>query len=556
MNRRVYLQSFGGDRLAFRFILLAALGAVAALLYLPLLPTWFFADDPHWIGAVASRSLTEILLVPETYRAVAPNFTPWLALTFKVDVALFGLAPLGYHIHDLLALALATWSFCLLMRRWLSWEAVLLAALLLWLSPITLATATWPSARHYVEGLLFAAVGLRWCLEPRETRWRSIGAGALFFLAAICKEIYVVLPAVTLILVPGRLVERLKATLWMWVSLACYAAWHLWMMGGIGGYVTNSRPGPAAGLELLRAIPRAFSQHWFGGQSWPLIVLGIALAGGLAALGSLRPVAVFAVLAAPLLPIPAKVCEGHYSHARFVFHLSLVLLVVLAALLDRWRRLAGIWRAAVVASLAGLMATFLWQDLALSHHLRRDRDTARQSAAAFLEAGIGYVRAEQPRFFYEGLRRAYEAVTHRSVGARLLPFDHLLRYATPARLAELKGAGAAIPFAEIERFQAGLADEPISARLVLDRYRLTWELGPVEAPAYTVMLGPEAGLYFVSARNLPPRGSVMLGQETASGASSAFLRVSYQPSGGAEVVTPELVLPVPGTATVEYRKPR
>jgi hypothetical protein len=252
-------------------VFFAMLGGLFVANYWRPIGSWFYNDDPHWIGAVASHTVRELLFVPEVFRGIAPNFTPWLALTFKTDSVLFELAPLGYHLHDLAALIAASLAFFALARKWMSLEAALAAVLLLWASPITLATATWPSTRHYVEGLFFALVAIRLAMKPG---WKAaLGAGGLYFLSAAAKEVYVVLPAVAWLLVEGTFRERWKRSAFMWIGLGLYTVWHLTMMGGLGGYITNGPLAPTEAGVLLATTARSFAASWFGGHLWPVALL-------------------------------------------------------------------------------------------------------------------------------------------------------------------------------------------------------------------------------------------------------------------------------------------
>ena len=91
--------------------------AVAVLLYRNTINDWFLPDEIINISEVADLSFPEVLTHGESFG----NFVPMLYVSLWVDWKLFGLHPMGYHLHSVTVSLLVAILAFVLMRQWLSW---------------------------------------------------------------------------------------------------------------------------------------------------------------------------------------------------------------------------------------------------------------------------------------------------------------------------------------------------------------------------------------------------------------------------------------------------
>jgi len=548
----------GGDRgaRAWRWGLLAATAATFGFLYVPLARLWFLADDPHWMWMASTTRWREIFFDPARFRAMAPNFTPMLGAVFKLDWDLFGLRAAGYVWHSLVILLLACGALFLLLRSYAGAGAALLGVLLFLLSPTTAVVASWLSTRHYVDGLLWALLAL-WLSRRSAAAGRPAWlAAAAFLVAALFKEVYAVLPAVAALLVPGPVARRARVTAPLWLGLAVYAAWHVWIMGGLGGYLTNDTLSLATAPRLLQQTARALAVHLAWGGGWTVAGLAAILAAAAVMERNVAAAGVLAVLLVPLIPIAHIVAAPDVYSGRYMFHLAAAGVAWLAVAAERaWRRFPrGRWVPA--GAVAGLALAFLARDLAILPRIAAERAQVRLSAEEFLSGRRRFIVSAQPAFFYESLRKLYARASGAAVDTRLVPLPKYLKYASASRLAEMQASGVAVPADAIAAFQARLLDAPIETHIRIDGLRLEWEFGPDPRAVYTVVAGHESGLYTEDATPLGASGSVLMTTATRdSTPTRLYAKVLYDRADGREVISPELVLEFPGRHRIDYASP-
>jgi len=167
---------------------------------------WWRWDDPDILKYVLEHSPWQYFLVPSAWQEYSTQYvTPWQTLSFDIDLALFGLNPQAFYAHHLIALWVAACLTYLLLRLWADplWSG-LGAGLFLCSAPVV-EVAQQLSARHYLEGLVFAVLGLNFFLRPlrRDRPNASWWGGLCYAVAVSAKEVYVPL-GVLLPFVPER----------------------------------------------------------------------------------------------------------------------------------------------------------------------------------------------------------------------------------------------------------------------------------------------------------------------------------------------------------------
>jgi tetratricopeptide (TPR) repeat protein len=131
-------------------------------------------------------------------------YRPLMGLSLAVDRAIFGLAPIGYHLHSLAWHLLAVLALHRLLLRLARPLPALLGAALFALHPLQSEAVLWISARNdaMAAALLLCAIGL---LASPAPGWRRLGLGALAALGAVLsKESALLMPIFLLLLDLGR----------------------------------------------------------------------------------------------------------------------------------------------------------------------------------------------------------------------------------------------------------------------------------------------------------------------------------------------------------------
>ena len=264
----------------------ALLVIIVSLAHGSVLRQWWLWDDPqHLYGAMQFR-VGEHFTSPAAWRELtSASFTPMLALAYETDLALFGVNPRWFYAHHLIVFALAILALYAYVRTFATEVVALLAAAAVALSQPAFTVATLLMDRHYVEGMLFAALAL--ILFRREHGAAAASAAVLYLIACIEKEVFVPLPLLVVlqdfVLRRGRKI-LLRNTALCGVVAVVYIAWRLYMLGSFGGY------GSAAGQTLSP-------------EGWAIIT-GTE---GLASLGVLALAVLLFALAARRVPLAAIV---------------------------------------------------------------------------------------------------------------------------------------------------------------------------------------------------------------------------------------------------------
>lgn len=323
----------------------------AALHHRALDSGWHY-DDPAHLNFVARYAPWQYFTLPAVMLEQSyAHITPWNAFFYDLGLPFFGLEARGHYLHLLAVLwatAVATWA---LLRRWLPAGAALAGASLFLLMPATGVVGQLLMTGHYVYGLLFSVLALHaFSAAVRSGRWAPALVAALFYaLACLCKELYVPLVGVLLFWPEGGWRRRLRVALPAFAVAAGYAAWRLWLMGGVGGYVRTPANESRNLSLLLEQSGNALSAFWqlaFGTGALGLVALLAALvlvAWGMRRGRRLAPLFMLvcaAVLAFPLVGVMLQQAHFEWVAGRFLLFVGWGLAVLLAwqlPALGRWQ---------------------------------------------------------------------------------------------------------------------------------------------------------------------------------------------------------------------------
>ncbi|MDP4075708.1 hypothetical protein [Acidovorax sp. A1169] len=317
------------------FFALASLALLTiALHHSALSGSWRWDDGLHLLHTT-QYSWTALFLDPEVLLSVSGNqFAPWNLFLYYVNGALFGADARLYYAHHLISLWAAAAALYALLRQWLPASRAWLAPGLLLIGAPTFQMAQQLMVGHYLDGLVFASLGLLMQVRGVKAYGASRGktlilscAGALLYgLACLCKEIYV--PWVLMWLVVSWVLMRSARNVAvctapvLLVALA-YTIARLLLFGDAGGYYGGGSGSwePARLFQSMAAIPGALLGEGMRSIA-PLFVVVLAFFAGTLASGThVRLMVCAAALIATLTPLVflASSNPPWELHARYVW---------------------------------------------------------------------------------------------------------------------------------------------------------------------------------------------------------------------------------------------
>lgn len=327
---------------------LLALAALTLLLHHSALSGSWRADDPMLLSFAAAFSPQQYFLTREGMLTLSyASITPWAALFFDSNLSLFGLDARGHYAHMLAVLWATAAATALWLRRWLDAPLAWGAGALFLAMPPTGAVAQQLMTGHYAWGLLFSVLAL-WAfaraVQEDSVGW-ACGAAMLYGLAALCKELYVTMPAVLLAWPMAGWRRRLRCTAPALVVSLGYTVLRLAVLGGVGGYpALESKRTALLSWDTLASLLQQIPIATLGSGRWG--VLALLAVATLAALGWRQgrrpnPLLVAAAAVALLLPsLPAFWLGGGLAHGndRVAFALGWAVAVLVAWQLQgaRW----------------------------------------------------------------------------------------------------------------------------------------------------------------------------------------------------------------------------
>ncbi|MBK9062987.1 MAG: tetratricopeptide repeat protein [Acidobacteria bacterium] len=214
---------------------LLALGSLLVLAtlaaYVPALKAGFVWNDDTYVTENPTLDGLAGLHLIWTDTKANEQYYPMVFTSYWIEKRLWGLAPLGYHLVNVLlhaANALLLWI--LLARLGLpgpGWAAALFA-----LHPMCVESVAWVAERKNTLSLFLSLLAMLAYLSSREAKERKTGGFFLFVLALFAKTTAVVVPAVLLVLVwwkRGEIRGKDAGPLVPWfaagIALAAHTAW-------------------------------------------------------------------------------------------------------------------------------------------------------------------------------------------------------------------------------------------------------------------------------------------------------------------------------------------
>lgn len=191
------------------WLIAAAIVAATVLAYLPALGGEFVWDDDDYVSANATLRTAEGLRTIWLDPGATPQYYPLVHTSFWLEYRLWGLAPAGYHVTNLvlhLACALLVWRITLLLGVPAAW----LVAAVFVLHPVHVESVAWITERKNVLSGLFSLSAMSMYLHfalgppddpPRHRLRLYLWAALLFLCALLSKTVAATLPAALLVLI-------------------------------------------------------------------------------------------------------------------------------------------------------------------------------------------------------------------------------------------------------------------------------------------------------------------------------------------------------------------
>lgn len=297
------------------------------------------------------------------------DYRPLRYLSLRIDEALFGDDPRGYHVHSALLHGITSFVVFILLRRLAGGGAALAGALLFVAHPVHTECVAYISGRRDILTTLFCLLGFLGWLEFNRTsrrRWLAAALGA-YALALGAKEMAVTLPAVCvlhdLLLDPARARQRIRIYAVMGAlaaALAVYLAFfypstrqHEWHGGSMAANFATSARLVVHYLALLAFPLRLLGDHSDAAYPLSRSFLEVRVLLSLAAIAAIVGAALYARRRAPLvtfgigwllvtlLPV-LHIKPFHEIAAEHYLYLPSVGFCLVAGLgLERLRSLAG-----------------------------------------------------------------------------------------------------------------------------------------------------------------------------------------------------------------------
>lgn len=365
---------------------------VLAVLYGPRMGDYFLSDDFGFLyKAKVWDEWTDVgkyIYERSLFGSGLGLYRPLIDLSFLVDYTLWGLNPIGYHIHNLI-IHLATGIFLWLAVNRLSRHKYvgIAAAGLFWLSPLHVESVIWLSGRTSLySGLLVVAAWYFFIVYRQRREWLFFFLMSVsFVLAMAAKEVSVIFPllALTTDVFMGTRRAGWQKGKWKWLSLVWLGAlaglmvwWRYRVLEGWGGYQSGTEMFTNFHGEYVwryLAYPWVYFGHQFNpevvfGQVGVYLVWGYGLICGLMFLIWLARrdrqwrvvgLAVSWLFLAGLPTYPFLIGDLNlYNYTRYLYLPSVGMVVLLAVLMRRMPRKVtqvGVFLSLVIFSGYGIL---------------------------------------------------------------------------------------------------------------------------------------------------------------------------------------------------------
>lgn len=295
--------------------------------------TWRWDDGAH-LSFVTGLSPWQYFFIPKVAQAFSPaNVSPWSALFYDLNLKLFGLNAAGHYAHILAVIAFGAILFYAVLREWLPPLPSMVGAAALLLGKPTVHIAAGLMHGHYATGFAFtmlAILGWTKFIKGGNKYWLATSVAA-YFLATICKEVYVPLVVLLPFLPTGTIKQKLRALLPFIIVAAFYTGWRYWLLGKLWGGYDQGIFSPYDATRQMARIPGILIGTGYFSAVFLIVVVALTLLSAMMRrLNWMLIVVALCVVTLPLIPLTAF--PGINGPDRYLFATWIAFSALLATL--------------------------------------------------------------------------------------------------------------------------------------------------------------------------------------------------------------------------------
>lgn len=486
----------------------ACLIAFSGLLFFGVLEGNWRWDDPQILLHAQQYSILENFISPQVWQQFSPaNLTPWLILSFKVDLALFGASPQLFYLHQVLAISGASIALYFCLSLWINKGYAFFGSLLFLIGAPNFSIAEQLMTRHYIEGFIFCLAALICYVQHlrRENMFLLLTGTAFYLLAVTAKEIYVPLILLLPFLPEGNIFDRSKAISPYLAVTLLYVFWRGWMLDSLtGGYIASSEYMNFSFIHDVLSSFANFPALLLGSVWLPFTLLFLLLTVGYSFLSRSRlllSVITLLLVCLPLVPLVRS--PGIFIPDRYLFLIWAIFSFAVAYYGERSAHslrnnnqqvlISLIWVGAPMLLLVSLL-----QGLQFKRQLRTLGSEFDVQASFILdeESSSAFIPSENllPSFwFVTGLQELKPGLKPQSTAPSAIVdsiylderYDRLYRYNSSCACMENISSSIV---RRIDEFEESLRpDAPLSMRFEYQQGYFSWMFGPYESGSYHVI---------------------------------------------------------------------
>ena len=250
-------------------ILVGILSFLYATLFLSLLNDFWIDDDATIFAFIKTiENPIDLFVSQELFKQSYWLFTPLQYFSYWIDYRFGSNDPFIAYLHNTLSFTATSVALFLVVSRYLSTATSFFLTSSWMMLPSTIAVTGFIATRHYMEGLLFFLCSVLFTqksIDAQTVLQRvvfSIISLLFLFLAMICKELYVTVGFLTVLLLYIYNRKHIETTAVIAVGVV-YTVYYLWALGVTTNYPAKTMNGMEY-LVFLSKIPYIFSGNKFG----------------------------------------------------------------------------------------------------------------------------------------------------------------------------------------------------------------------------------------------------------------------------------------------------
>jgi hypothetical protein len=509
---------------------------------------WWTHDDTQILRHALRYGPWQYFFVPGIWQELSiSNLTPLVTLSFDIDIALFGLTPKYFYIHQLVSLSLCCIMLYYVLDLWVpSGIAFMGVSIFLVGVPVAL-SAQQLMVRHYIEGFLLSLLSLYLFVHGvrKHSMLLIFFSAFIYMISTAAKEIYVPLVLLLPALPEGKCKTRFTFCLPFFAVFFLYLYWRWWMLGALaGGYGAQWNIGNMPEL-LIAHLNKIVVSLFHIGTAKDVFIPSIVLLLAAGCLVQNRRVAVFGIYAGALTILPIFTIPVFFFDSRHVFLVwGMISIVLCFALLRLWsmraigRTIGTLLIIVIIAGVSFKAKEVSSSNLELYQRIESEgrfflfeageHDILRNPAEApWYFEGLSWLKRyyygivrDDTKYFYDDIFLCEESVNNKYV------------WNYSPQMKRVENITESVPAIRKTYCSRVRQDAPLKIRLVYAPSRLSWEFGPYKSGNYSIILEGSAGKF-----DLPSSGTLKI-----SLSGDMIVRIRFESPEGWITYSPPLRL--------------